>query len=186
MHTEHITGIILAGGRSSRMGRNKALIEINGEIMISTLHNLFKLFCTEIIISANNSEPYLFLNERIVPDEIKGIGPIGGILSCLKESHTQKNLVIACDMPMVPAGLIQQLIWKKDEADFIVPASGLDSIEPLCAIYDKSVISVLSKMISIGDYKVQHLQYYCKTALVQMYNGNNIFRNLNTPRDIIK
>lgn len=183
MHTERITGIILAGGQISRRSRNQVVISNN--IMISTLHNLFKLFCSEIIISANNSEPYLFLNERIVPDEIKGIGPIGGILSCLKKSDTQKNLVIACDMPMIPAGLIQQLIWKKDDAEFVVPASGMNSIEPLCAIYDKSVVSALSKMISIGDYKIQHLQYYCKTALVQMYNGNNIFKNLKT-RNIMK
>lgn len=184
MTNHKISGIILAGGKSSRMGKNKAMIEINGEISIRTLHNLIKPFCSEIIISANNQETYQFLHERIITDEIQGIGPIGGILSCLKKSSFRKNLVIACDMPMIPFSLIQLLINHKNTAEFVVPANGTDEIEPLCAIYDKSVIPVLSEMIAEGNYKIRNLMNYCKTALIQVHNGNNIFQNLNTPEDL--
>lgn len=184
MRNQNITGIILAGGKSSRMGRNKAFIEINGEISIRTLHNLIKPCCSEVIISANFSDPYQFLHERIIADEIPDIGPIGGIISCLKKSYSRKNLVIACDMPMVPFSLVQLLISHQNSAEFVVPANGTDVIEPLCAVYDKSVIPALSEMISKGDYKMQNLINHCKTALIQVHNGNNIFLNLNTPEDL--
>ena len=171
-----VTGIIIAG-ENSRIERYKSSVEIKEEISMRTLYNLIRLFCSEIIISANCPKPSHYLKGKIVTDEIEGTGPIGTILSCLKKTSSQKNLIVTCDMPLVPAGLLHLLVEKKDKAKFVVPASGNNAIEPLCAIYDKAVIPILSEMIVSGDYNMNNLPKYCLTELVQVYNGNNIFKN---------
>ncbi len=182
MKTEKITAIILP--RENKV-YNKPAIEMKEEVAIRTLHNLIGLFCNKILISANCSQSHMFTNEIVVRDEIN-VGQIGSIISCLKESTTKKNLIISSDMPLVPAGLLRLLCEKKDEADFIVPASGTETIEPLCAIYDKSLIPALTQMIEMGDYNIYNLPQYCKTKFVQVYNGNDIFRNLNIRHQLAK
>lgn len=181
MDTENITGIILAGGKPRN---TKNYIEMKREIVIRTLHNLISIYCNEVVVSANNPEEFSYIDVRVIPDEIRGIGPIEGILSSLKKSRTQKNLVVACDMPMVPAGLLHMLLENKDTAELVVPAQGSDTIEPYCAIYDKSLIPTLSCMIESGDYNIQNLRFQCNTTLVQVYNGNNIFKYLKKPTNI--
>jgi molybdopterin-guanine dinucleotide biosynthesis protein A len=175
IHIQNITGIIIAGEKL-QLAKNKSFIHIKEEISLRTLHNLLKLFCSEILVSSHCPAEYHFLNERVVTDKIEGLGPIGSILSCLSESASKKNLIISCDMPMIPAGLIHQLIQKKDIADFVAPTTGMEIIEPYCAIYDKRIISVITRMISMGDYNLNHLPYYCNSELIQVYNGNNIFK----------
>lgn len=174
-YIQNITGIIVAGEKP-QLAKNKSFIHIKEEISLRTLHNLLKMFCSEILVSYNCPTEYHFLKERVVKDKIEGLGPMGSVLSCLSESSSKKNLVISYEMPMIPAGLIHQLIQKKDIADFIAPTSGMETIEPFCAIYDKRIISVITRMISMGDYNLNHLPYYCNSELIQVYNGNNIFK----------
>lgn len=187
MKKEKVTGIILAGGKSSRMGRNKALIEINEKPMIAHVHGILKNLCDEIIISANETESYNFLNEKIVSDEIPGLGPIGGIYSCLKKSSTQKNLVLACDIPFISKEFLIHILLHKNDAEFVLPVSEKYKPEPLCAIYDKSIIKLLEQMIGKKDYKIQNLVNYCSYKFLhstEVQFNPLLLKNINTPQDL--
>lgn len=175
MEIDSITGILIAGDKRSG-STSSSQVEMKEEIMIRTIHNLTSIYCPEIIFSTDYPERYPYIDATFVPDEIGDIGPIEAILSCLKKSRTSKNLVISCKMPMVPAGLLHLLIEKREDAEFVVPASG-NEIEPLCAVYDKSLIPVLSQMISEGDHNLENLQFHCATEYIQVYNGNDIFKH---------
>src|SRR5690606_20588107 len=95
------TGIILAGGKSSRMGRNKALLDFHGQTVIETIANELQKIVNHLIIVTNNQEDYAFLQLPMVSDKWQGIGPLAGIHAGLSISKTEKNLVVACDMPFV-------------------------------------------------------------------------------------
>lgn len=182
---EFVTGIIVAGVNTPTENVIPA-IEIKEEISTRTLYNLIRLFCSQIIISANCPKSYHYLNEKTFADEVKGTGAIGTIYSALKKSSSRKNLILSCDMPLIPAGLLLLLMERKEWAEFIVPASGSNTIEPLCAIYDKALIPILSEMIKKGDHNMNNLPRYCRTELVQVYNGNNIFMNRSINRHPIE
>ena len=184
-----LTGIILAGGKSLRMGTDKALIEINGQSMIKKAYLLLKDLCDEIILSTTGS--YFFKGIKKVSDEKPGLGPIGGIYSCLKQSGTDKNLVLAVDIPFVNQDILKFLIENIDNSDVIFPLNELGKIEPLCAIYSKSILPAIEKMIQQGDFKVQNLKQYINVKTIQIsrdqkFFDEKLFLNLNTPADLKK
>ncbi len=191
MKNSSISGIILAGGRSSRMGTDKAFIQIGSKTLIEKMFDLIKKYCVEILISANDNTGYSFPGQRIIPDERHGLGPIGGIYSCLKQSRTENNLVIAVDMPFINDGLIQFLLANTGNAELVVPATGKGKIEPLCAVYRKSVAAYLEKMIAENDLKVQNLMNYCRSHKLhitreQEFYNDRLFFNVNTQADFNK
>lgn len=99
---DEITGIILAGGKSSRMGKDKGLCDFKGKALVSYAIETLRPLCGNLMISANYfPEKYAEFDLPVIADEVKNIGPMGGILSCLKQSHTQHNLVLSCDTPFV-------------------------------------------------------------------------------------
>ena len=185
----NITGIILAGGKSTRMGKDKALIKIDGKTLIENTLEKIKDYCIKVIISANNSESYSFLNHEIIVDEQPGLGPLGGIYSCLKHSKAEKNLVMAVDIPFINKGFIENLLKHMEDGDIVVPVNENKKIEPLCAIYSKSVIPYVEKMINSNDLKVQNLSGYVKTKFVEITTDQEfyhagLFQNLNSLSDL--
>jgi len=185
---KNITGIILAGGLSSRLGTNKAFIKIGDKTLIENTHDLIKEFCNEILISANTTEGFGLPDHRIIADERKGLGPIGGIYSCLKHSKSDNNLVVAVDIPFINNGLIQLLFSNMTDAEMVVPVTGNGKAEPLCAVYKKSVLPHLEKMIAENDLKVQNLTNYCRSKKLlissqQEFYHDRLFHNVNTPDD---
>lgn len=185
-----ITGIILAGGQSSRMGTDKAFIKIGNRTLIENSYDLIKNYCSEILISTNNHSGYSFPEQWIIPDDRQGLGPIGGIYSCLKRSGTVNNLVVAVDIPFINNGLIQFLLSNMADVELVVPITGKGKTEPLCAVYKKSVLPHLEKMVTEHDLKVQNLMNYCKSKKLliseelEFYN-DRLFHNVNTPYDLI-
>ena len=140
-----ISGIILSGGQSSRMGKEKGLCLLNGKPLIEYSFDLLKKFCSSIIISSNSND-YEYLGCQIVKDEIQGIGPAGGICSCLRASVNDENFIMSCDMPMLTDDLIRFLLSQKKDFDALIPLfNGFP--EPLCAFYHKSCIPVFKKSI---------------------------------------
>ena len=93
-----ITGIILAGGLSSRMGKDKSFIQLDEHKMIEKIIALIRPFCDELLISANKNK-YKDFGYEIIKDKHKRIGPLGGIISCLNESSHELNIIISCDTP---------------------------------------------------------------------------------------
>ncbi|MBU9713777.1 molybdenum cofactor guanylyltransferase [Evansella tamaricis] len=142
-----ITGIILAGGKSSRMGKNKALLPIQGVITIERLKRELEKTVSCVIVVANDVNQYSFLEIAIVGDIEKGKGPLGGIHSGLSASHTEWNLISACDMPFVNLTIIEGLkLELKEEYDAIIPKIR-GQIHPLFGMYRKSSLPIIRQSL---------------------------------------
>ena len=144
------TGIILAGGKSRRFGRDKALVEIGGQTLLARTVKLLESRCGEIIvvgrqeIACSSNVPL-----RAVEDTIPDIGPLGGIFTGLTESETDLNVILAVDMPFATPELLDQLVISLGEADAAVPkAEG--RLQPLCAVYRKRCRPTLKVLLEEG------------------------------------
>ena len=114
-----ITGIILSGGKSTRMGENKSLMKINGKTIIEHVNDLIQSLFSNVILISNNPDEYEFLGIKIYKDIFPGMGPLAGIHSGLKNSSTQKNFIISCDIPLMTPEMIKT-IPSKTNAKFSV------------------------------------------------------------------
>ena len=181
-----ITGIILSGGQSTRMGTDKALIQINEKTLLENIIQICQPLCAHILISSNNSAHEKF-GYKIVPDEIKNCGPLGGIYSCLKKSETDWNFVISVDSPFVEPEFVSFLISETGNYDAVAPAHDLGK-EPLIALYHKNCLEIIEKMLNSKNYKMTNLLTTINTRFVDSQKWveefPEIFRNLNTPEDI--
>ncbi|MBK7212848.1 MAG: molybdenum cofactor guanylyltransferase [Bacteroidales bacterium] len=184
-----ITGIILSGGKSSRMGQDKGLLQLNGRSMMEIAIERLSIHCDRIIISAN-SEVYDHLGLEVVHDIFPDIGPMGGLYSALTKSTTEYNIVLSVDLPFVNEGLINYLIASSNGFQLAVPWSGNEYYEPLCACYHISVLTLLEGAISSGNFKLPSLfQQMTVNKLIinsdlPFYN-DNLFFNINNASDFI-
>lgn len=184
---EIITGIILCGGKSSRMGMDKGMVIYKGKPMIEYVIDLLQPFCSEIIISAN-SDVYNQLGFQVVHDTYKEIGPLGGIISTLEVSNTKWNMVLSCDMPHLTAGLIHALISAcQENYECIVPNYN-SKIEPLGSLYSTSCLSKLKESADNNKYKLQSIIRGLNTSFVNVdeliLRHSNMFLNINTQSDL--
>lgn len=189
MIKKEVTGIILAGGASSRMGKDKGLCEFKGKALISYAIEALLPLCSTILISSNNVDDYQEFGYEVVVDEYKDIGPIGGIYSTLKKSATNHNLIISCDTPFVNTQLLEYVLENSDNYDVVVPEHGNSFIEPLAAYYSSALVNDLENTIDRKDYKLMNFfnKVRFRKLKVDSFAGfsNNLFKNLNTPDDLL-
>ena len=197
-----ITGIILSGGKSLRMGENKALLNLGGKKVIERVVDLMKLFFPNVILITNTPEEYLFLNIPMFEDIYKYKGPIAGIHSGLSASATEKNFVISCDIPMMTSEMIKYIVEFKTEKPITVcRADGF--IQHLVGKYSKSVLPVAEKLLVDYDNTESRNQKqnkrHCKmlplldkagaeiidAEQLSFYN-EHLFFNMNRPDDYKK
>ncbi|OFX63196.1 MAG: hypothetical protein A2066_06870 [Bacteroidetes bacterium GWB2_41_8] len=184
-NTAEISGYILAGGKSSRMGTNKALLLVNNEPLLIRAKNLLEPFCEKIAISGQDSD-YENLSIAMVPDLYAGCGPVSGILSSLKHSNTDWNLFISVDTPFVNEELLHSLISQIGQFDCIIPEHE-GGIEPLIGLYNRTILPLLEETINQGDYKLQRILSKLNTCyvdcnlLIEKYP--RLFFNVNHPAD---
>jgi molybdopterin-guanine dinucleotide biosynthesis protein A len=182
-----ITGIILAGGQSSRMGTDKAMLQIDGKTLLKRATEICKPICNEILLSSNKPKHENF-GFTVIPDVLKNCGPMGGIYSCLKKSETDWNFVISVDSVFVPDDFISFLISETGEIDAVVPIHK-NGKEPLIALYHKNCLTAIQKKLELKDYKMHHLldslntRYVDVDAWIKKYP--EIFRNFNRPEDLV-
>ena len=184
-----ISGIILAGGKSSRMGSDKSLLKFGELTQTKIIYDKIKSLCSEIIISTNNSSLKIE-NTVSVPDIYKEIGPAGGIQACLKYSKTEKNIVVSCDSPFISANLFQYLLQKSEKYDVCVPVYK-GKINPLIGIYDKNFLPVLESFIMNNNYKLLNIINKAKNIKIDItekldFFNENLFYNINTKNDYLK
>jgi molybdopterin-guanine dinucleotide biosynthesis protein A len=184
-----LTGIVLSGGKSSRMGKDKGFCELNKKPLIAYSIDVLSSVCSQIIIGANTND-YNYLGYPVIHDKIKDIGPIGGIYSCLKSSKTSDNIILSCDMPLIPVALIEYILSKKADYDIVIPISN-SFPEPLCAYYNKSITPNLFESISAKKYKIQDVVKGFKTNFLQIDSGlsfyhDNLFANINSQQDLME
>lgn len=189
MNKQEVTGIILAGGASSRMGKDKGLCEFKGKALINYAIEALLPLCSTILISSNNIDDYQDFGYTVVVDEYHGIGPIGGIYSTLKKSVTRHNLIISCDTPFLNTQLLEYVLANSDDYDIVVPEHGNSFIEPLAAYYSSAIINNLKNTIESKDYKLMNFFNKVRFRKVKVDKlpeySNKLFKNLNTPDDLL-
>lgn len=189
--TNNITGIILSGGKSRRMGKEKGLCHFRGKALVVYAIDTLKPLCNELIISANNKlDQYELFNLPVIPDDISEKGPIGGLLSCLNKSNTPANLVISCDTPFVTTDVYRELLKYSTEFQAVVPVHKDGFIEPLTAYYNRSCLPFIQNQIENGNYKMMDLLECLNTKFVQIDSAipglkPSLFHNLNAPEDLL-
>jgi len=143
----NITGIILAGGKSSRMGINKCFLKIGNETIIERILSIMKSVFDKVIIITNSPAEYTSLGFMVYEDIFKGFGPIGGIHSGLIHSSTEENFVISCDVPLMTKEMIEFITeYKSDKLIRFCEAAGYN--QPLAGIYKKGLISDIEKFLN--------------------------------------
>jgi molybdopterin-guanine dinucleotide biosynthesis protein A len=142
-----ITGIILSGGRSSRMGENKSLMKVGSKTVIEYVTDLMKNLFSKVILITNDPDDYSFLGLNMYKDIYFRMGPLAGIHSGLTHSTSNKNFFLSCDMPFMTADMIKYLAeYKTSKPITIAKADGF--IQQLCGLYDKSCLSEAEKILS--------------------------------------
>ena len=173
------TAIILAGGESCRMGTDKSMLSIKGRSMIETICEQLSGSFEQILISANEADKFAHLGFEVVTDKIAGHGPLMGIASALEASSNELNFVVACDIPKIKLACINQMLTEAVEsgADIVVPTTGKDKYEPLFAVYRKSALEAINKVLSSGGRKISDVFELCKVKNIELWAS---LVNLNT------
>lgn len=183
---EKITGIILAGGKSSRMGTDKGLLPLYGESFMQHIIKALQPCVSSIIIITNNDE-YKSLNLPVYHDLVKNIGPVGGIYSGLKKTVTEKNIIVSCDIPFVSTAMFKFLIKNAKTGDCCIP-SHRGNLEPLCAVYKKSLLTHFEESIAKKIYKMHEVLAFIQPHIVNIENelfyNSRLLANINTPADL--
>lgn len=184
-----MTGIILSGGKSVRMGRDKAFIKINGRPIIQRIYDIFKRCFNEIIIVTNQEASYEGFNATIVNDLIANYGALGGLYTGLFFSSNPYSFCVACDMPFLNESVVRYLVEQADGYDAIVPRTE-DGLQPLHAIYSKSCIKPIKELMDMGKYKI--IDFYPLISIkiieehefIHLDRTKSSFININTPEDL--
>jgi len=177
-----LTAIILAGGKSSRMGQDKGLIFYHEKRLVEYAVSACKELTSKILISTNNSE-YSFLPYKLIPDNYKNLGPIGGIHAALKVSSTEDNLFCPCDMPGISSVILQKIVAESKGKMATVAADSQGKVFPVLGCYKKSALPLIEAQIKKGDYKLQHLLKELNAKKVAVENAQAL-SNMNFPEDL--
>jgi len=175
---EQATAIIMAGGDSSRMGMDKSVLAINGKPMVEIIAEQLRASFSQTLISANDAEKFAFLGLQIVPDRIQGQGPLMGIASALEASANEMNFVVACDIPHIDLTYVRKMLSRAKGADIVIPRSRDKEYEPLFAVYNKSALEVINKVLRTGGRKISDVFTRCKVSYIELKADS--FTNLNT------
>ena len=176
------SAVILAGGDSRRMGRDKSLLPVSGRPMIAHIADRLKGLFDDIVISGGQPGDYGFLGLDVVADEIAGRGPLMGIASALERTKNDLTFVIACDIPDFERGLVARLAERAEGYDAVLPANARGELEPVHAFYRKSIIAPARDLLAAGSRSILDLLPRVRTRTVRLPEGIEI-RNINTEED---
>ena len=189
MTGELVTGIILAGGESRRMGTLKPLVEYKGKPLISWVYDALSPICTEIMIIANSGDFSGFASV-VYPDNYPGNGPAAGIEAGLSRCRTKLALFTSCDTPNLPTALFEYLLAKHKGFDISIVAHD-ETNEPLIGVYSGSVHAAYKEALLAGDPHPPRIMKKCRWQEIPVGPGQNfwhsdLFLNLNFPSDLKK
>ncbi|HSQ11603.1 MAG TPA: NTP transferase domain-containing protein [Candidatus Deferrimicrobium sp.] len=185
---EEATAVILAGGKSSRMGRPKALLRFAGEpLIVHMVRRLGRLFSDTVVVAAADQE-LPALPSTIVRDDVAYQGPVGGIYYGLKAARREICFVTSCDAPFLNLRLIAHLMAQISDYDVVVPFTQ-ERFQPLHAVYRKQVAPLLKEQLERGELRPIFLYDKVRTrkiteAEMHPFDPENLsFLNMNTPED---
>jgi molybdopterin-guanine dinucleotide biosynthesis protein A len=186
---ENITGVVLAGGKSSRMGTDKALARMGQETLVERCVATMAQCFRQNILIANRAEPFAHLKLPVYGDEVPDLGPLGGIHTGLRHAETPAVFVVACDMPFLDADLIREMALALGDFD-AVAARIEGKFEPLHAGYQRRILPTIESRIQSGDYSVNRLlgllrvRAFTEAELDRHANWRRTFLNVNTPEEL--
>jgi len=184
-----VAGVILAGGRNSRMGgRDKAFLRVDGRTVLERTLGVLRQCFAQVIVVSNTPEKYADFAVDVVADELRGCGPLGGLHAGLGRMATPHAFVAACDMPFLRIEPIRYLVSRLRDQDAVVPQWNGD-IEPLHALYAARLRGHIAAAVAQGaramrDFLPQiEVDYVSQAAMERVAGAAEAFRNVNTPED---
>jgi molybdopterin-guanine dinucleotide biosynthesis protein A len=184
-----VSGIILAGGSSLRLGTEKALIDAGGETLVERVLRHVSLVVERIVLVANDPERYAFLDVPMVSDVYPGVGTLGGLHAGLAAIETAYGLVVGCDMPFLNPALLRFMISLRAGCDVVMPRIGRYR-EPLHAVYARTLAEPMASAIEVGERRVMYALRGARVCYVEQkdivrYDPQlRSFFNVNEPRDV--
>jgi molybdopterin-guanine dinucleotide biosynthesis protein A len=185
----HVTGCLIAGGKSRRMGRDKRFLQVGGVPLLDrSLHVLEALFDEILVVLAEPISEWTAGRHRVTYDAIQDCGSLGGLYTGLMEATSPRIFAVACDMPFLNADVIRYLVQVDPAAD-IVAAKLQWGFQPMHAVYSKRCASPLERMARSGDLRIQRLfehpdlriRIVGEPELTRLDPGLRSFQNINTP-----
>jgi molybdopterin-guanine dinucleotide biosynthesis protein A len=181
---KNITGIVLAGGKSSRMGSDKGLLTINDKTFVEHVIVAMKPLVDKIIIVSNNKD-YDQFGYRRVEDSIKDSGPLAGLYSGLKHSETEFNLVLSCDIPMIKTEILKKLVDADLENHEVVQIESNTKTMPLIAMYKKQCMHKCLELLQQGEKRLRVAVNELKTkTIIINAEFDQFVKNVNTKEDL--
>lgn len=186
-----VTGILLAGGKSRRMGEDKRFLLVGEQTLFErTLAVLQSIFQTVCVVIAQDSPP-LEAEVPVVRDLVAGCGSLGGLYTGLKQAHTEYVFVVACDMPFLNPILVRYMVSLKDKTD-IVMVRLEQGLQPTHALYSRRCLPVIEGMLHAHQFKIQdlathrslHARLVAESELRKIDHEGLSFINVNTPADL--
>lgn len=205
-----VTGIVLAGGASRRMGRDKAWVELGGKFLIARVIDALRQVCDEIIIVANEPSRFEPLAVQVTPDAFPNTGSLGGLYSGVKAAQNELAVAVACDMPFLNPALLRFLISLSSGHDIVIPGvrdetnpvrdrdttrqetAKKKNLHPLHAVYRKTCLTPMRDAIARGDLRMISFHEFLRVRIVQQTEVEVFdpqflsFWNVNTPDELAR
>jgi len=183
-----ISAGILAGGASTRMGQDKALLDFRGKPLIVHQLEILRPLFDEVLIGANDPAPYAAFGARVVPDLLDEPCALAGVHALIAHATTPYVFVIACDLPFLNPDLIRRLIKPREGVDVVLPVSSKGP-EPLHAVYSRTCLPAIEAAAAQATWKMTGFMKNVRVARVSIreadwkVDGRSPFLNANTPAD---
>lgn len=181
---------ILAGGKSTRMGRDKAFLEVGGKMVIERVIERVRSLTDDLFINTNTPAQYEQFRLRMETDVYPGRAALGGIFTAIHAARHQHVLIVACDMPFLDLKLLRYLVDLAPTADIVIPRVTPPQPETLHAIYSKTCLPVIEPRLQanrlriIGFFEAVSVRYVERREVARFDPDFRSFINLNTPDDL--
>ena len=184
-------GYVLVGGKSSRLGTDKALLDFEGKPLAARVAEVVRAAAGRVTI-VGPLEKYGHLGLRVIPDPVEDFGPLAGVLAALEDSESLWNLVTACDMPYLDAAFLNFLFEEARAAgaDVLLPVDAQGNPQPLCAVYSLEARPAIRRRVEQGVHKITRaleglrVDELAPDRYARLDPEGRIFTNLNTLEDV--
>ncbi|OQY95440.1 MAG: hypothetical protein B6D37_05465 [Sphingobacteriales bacterium UTBCD1] len=185
-NSNDITGYILAGGKSSRMGTDKGLLTFHGEPLVLRIIKQLQESLNKVVIVSDN-EAYKYFGLEVTSDLVKEMGPAGGIYTALHHSRSNRVFITSCDMPFITSGGVRFIVQEAIHSQITLPLYE-GKVQPLFGIYSRNCISGWKQLIDRGIIKLQKMITHFNLKQIDtdqnvLFN-NSFFTNINDKTDL--
>ncbi|MDX2511428.1 MAG: molybdenum cofactor guanylyltransferase [Desulfobacterales bacterium] len=175
--------IIMAGGKSTRMGQDKSFLQLSGKTLIEHIYSQLNGNFNDVLVSAGEKNRHENRGGwQVIFDKKSGEGPLMGILSSLEHSDREMNFIVACDIPDIPLFFVRRMVSMADDSDCVIPVNENGRLESLFGVYKKSMINPIREALAMGERRIRDVFDKVKVNYVKLDNSMCL-KNLNTMSD---